>query len=288
MSLVPRIYINPYGKNQYQPSSSKSIFKEQNLHSNIINTDDINDLTNIFKDDSIIYGLEPTISILEDKTISVSLSPGRIIQDNTLIDIKQQINISLDVISIYNIISSNSSNNYFKISGNQINNFKIGKQFTIQNSSKSSFNHNYWVVKDVELVDDHTFIYTSQNISDDITTGQIVNDNFPSISNGTILIMSKYQFSKSMDENKIEFVPLFTKTPSNYFDISHNCVPGFDSNLYRILYCVIYITKNEHQILPNRFAITETTNINIQGHNYFNRPMIKQIDNFDGGEILIC
>lgn len=285
MSLVPKIYINPYGKKPYKSSSSKSIFKDQNLHSNIIRAVNVNELTNLFENDSIIYGLEITdVSLKNQRSIEITLSPGRIIQDNTLIDVHEEVNLSIDVISTYDIIESNKEQNYFVIAGDQTKNFTNSKQFTIQNSNYEDYNHGYWITQKVELNEENTIVYPSQNISENNVSGQIVNDNFPN-NRGTILIFSKYIFYESLYLDQVEFLPVYTIT-ENFATVS-KCIPSFDPNLHRILYGVIYIDKSSTEIEKYNY-ISEGINISVSGNNYTVRKSIKQFDHYNGGEILLC
>lgn len=294
MALVPRIYINPYGQQKYKDKSSKSIFKEQNYFSHIIRAIDANQLTKVYQNDSIIYGLEVTNTSLSNnqRTVDITLSPGRIIQDNTLIDIFESITMSVEVFSNYDILETNQTENYFKISGNQLHNFPEDKQFAVfYSTNDTSINHYNWVVKLAVLDNDNTKIYTHQNISTDDNTGMLITNNFEdSGENGTILLTSKYQFEEKLDNNLVEFVPLYTKT-DNYLNVVSSCTPGFDSNIFRIIYGVLYINRDLENLKinsDNYELATDNAQINIHGHSYNIRNRIDYFRNYDGGEILIC
>jgi len=237
MAFIPRLYINPYGKRPYKAETSKSIFKDQTLFSNLINSISVNQLTNIFNEDLIITGLEleSTSFINNDRTMSFVLSKGKIIQDSTIIEILENVNISIDVFSEYNILETNMSENYFKLSNNQKDNFPIGKTFGIFDSSESSNNHLNWVVKEAIFDGVNTKLYTYQNIDNTNNSGKIVNDNFGGTS-GEIILMSKYRFIETLDYNPIEFISLYRRSNKIY--------PEFDSNEHRIIYDMFSVEKD--------------------------------------------
>ena len=264
MSVVPRMYINPYGQKPNKNASSKSIFKENNLFSNIIKSVDINQLTNIVDNDSILNGLElftPQLSN-SDRRLDFVLSSGRIIQDRSIIEILENINLSIDIFSEYLIQEANTTDNYFKVSGDQTDNFPSGKTFGIFDSEISGNNHLNWSAQRTEYDGSlYTKIYVDQNISSDNTSGLIVNNNFPG-ETGQIILMSDYKFYETLDDNPVEFISLY-KTPSN------TIYPSFDSNLHRIVYGVLDIQKNETTYVITSFDRAEDyTSIVLGDSNY--------------------
>lgn len=291
MSLVPRIHIDPFGQRPFKDKSSKSIFKEQNFYSHIIKSVNINELTKVFRNDSIIEGMELNNIHLSNnnRTINLSLTPGRIIQDNTLIDILENVFISLDIFSEYDIINVDTDNNYFEVDNDQTNNFPEYKQFAIFDSNTSSFNHKNWIVWKSFFENGKTKIFPSQEIIHNDNSGIIVNDNFPKSKNGTILIMSKYQFQESLHNQPVEFIPVYTRT-DDYFTIISRCTPGIDPRVFRIIYGIVYIEKDlEDYIILNDYSMVHNNvRINIHDADIFVRNGIDYVRSIDGGEILIC
>ena len=279
MAIVPRIYIDPYGPNTFKPSNSKSLFKEQHLHSNVLNSYNVNQLSNIFNNDSVIDGLDLTNIYLtnNNRTINFTLSKGRLIQDNTLVDILQDINIKIDVFSQYSINQANISNNYFRVSGNQVLNFYPGKQFAIFNSTNSAYNHKNWIANYSELDGNFTRIYTHNNIDVNNTTGQIINHNFQNSPHGTVVIMSKFKYQDTITNNDIIFTPIFITNDLKYY-------PHFDPNLHRILYGIIYISVdlNIYQIKTTGYHIEDSVmSVFLKGKQYTVKNLT--LSGFDGG-----
>ena len=281
MLVVPRMYINPYGQKPNKTASSKSIFKENNLFSNSIKSVDVNQLTNIVDNDSILNGLEfgtPRLSN-SNRTLNFVLTSGRIIQDRSIIEILEDINLSIDIFSEYTIQEANTTTNYFKIYGDQTDNFPSGKTFGIFGSEISGNNHLNWSAERTEYDGSYTKIYVDQNVSSSTTSGLIVNNNFPG-ETGQIILMSDYKFYETLDDNPIEFISLY-KTPSN------TIYPSFDSNLHRIVYGALDIQKNETTYVINSFDRAEDyTSIVLGDSNY----VIHSINYthstfFDGGVI---
>ncbi len=281
MTFVPRIYINPYGQKPNRLESSKSIFKENNLHSNLIKSVDVNQLTNIFDNDSILNGMELDSVTLSnnDRSLNFVLLKGRIIQDRSIIEILEDINLSIDIFSQYNIIESNISEHYFKILGNQTINFSNGKTFGIFNSEISENNHLNWSVDHTEY-DGNTYtkIYTHQNISSTNTTGLLVNNNFSGES-GQVILMSKYKYYETLEDNLVEFIPLYKFNNLIY--------PTFDSNLYRMIYGVINIEKDNTICQITDFNLNDKyTSIVLEDSHYINRNInYTHKSFFDGGII---
>src|SRR6056297_1399163 len=238
MAFIPRLYINPYGKRPYKAETSKSIFKDQTLFSNLINSINVNQLSNIFNNDLIIKGMDLKSASLSNNNRSMNfvLSNGMIMQDLTIIKILEDINISIDIFSQYNIEEANTSENYFKINGNQIKNFPEGKTFGIFDSIEFANNHLYWVVKETKYDGSFTKIYTHQSVDYSDTSGQIVNNNFPDDEFGEIILMSKYMFVETLDDNPVEFIPMYRNSKKIYEE--------FDSNLHRIIYEMFEIEKD--------------------------------------------
>jgi len=237
MAFIPRIYLNPYGARPYKTETSKSIFKDQTLFSNLINSINVNQLTNIFNDDLIITGLELISSTLTNNNRSMSfvLSKGKIIQNSTVIEILENVNISIDVFSEYDILETNMSESYFKISNDQTVNLPRGKSFGIFNSNEPLNNHLNWIVKSTQFDGVNTKVYTHQVMNNSDTSGKLVNDNFGGTS-GEIILMSKYRFIETLNYNPIEFIPLYR--------LSNNIYPEFDSNEHRIIYDMFEIEKD--------------------------------------------
>ena len=204
MAFIPRIYLNPYGARPYKTETSKSIFKDQTLFSNLINSINVNQLTNIFNDDLIITGLELISSTLTNNNRSMSfvLSKGKIIQDSTVIKVLENANISIDVFSEYDILETNMSESYFKISNDQTANLPRGKSFGIFNSNEPLNNHLNWIVKSTQFDGVNTKVYTHQVMNNSDTSGKLVNDNFGGTS-GEIILMSKYRFIETLNYNPI-------------------------------------------------------------------------------------
>ena len=202
-----------------------------------------------------------------------------------IIDITEDIVVSIDVFSTYNIITTNNVDNYFTISGDQTDNFPENKVFGIFNATYSSFNHTNWVVEESIFDGTNTKVYTSQSITDDDNTGQIVNDNFPNSDDsiiGTILIASKYQYEETIDDNPIIFYPI-------YIDSQENIFPEFDINQFKIIYSVIKISKDLDNYIVNPTALQffdSTTSVYINGQSYEVQDITKTVlDNLDGGII---
>lgn len=287
---MPQIYIDPYGQRPYKATpSSKSIFKDRNLHSNLIRSINVNKLTNVFNNDTVISGLKLTNEYLSNnnRTFNFKLSPGRIIQDNTLIDILEPVNLSIDVFSEYNILTTNNSSNYFEVLGNQTNNFPTNKQFSIFNSNTTSFNHSNWVVQSSKYspTGNKTRVYTIQSVTQNDVSGQIVNDNFPNSDDsieGTIILASKYKFIETLDTNRVEFMPIYINKDNQYF-------PEFDKNTFRIIYSVIEIDKNleDFKIVPDTYMkLGDMSTINCKGQLFYIRNMTEAFsDHLDGGVI---
>jgi len=279
-AVIPRMSINPYGQKPNRQESSKSVFKENNLHSHLINAVDVNQLTNIFNDDSILNGLELGTTYLSNssRTLNFTLTSGRIIQDRSIIEILEDVHLSIDIFSEYIIQEANITDNYFKVSGDQTDNFPSGNTFGIFNSEISGNNHVYWSVDRTEYDGSlYTKIYVHQTISSDNSSGVIVNNNFPG-ETGQVLLMSNYKFYETLDENPIEFIPLY-KTPGNII------YPTLDSNLYRILYSVYNIQKNDTTYVINSFdSIDEYTSVVLGNTNYIIRNInYTHTTFFDGG-----
>jgi hypothetical protein len=282
MTFVPRMYINPYGQKPNRIESSKSMFKENNLHSNIIKSVDINQLTNIFENDSIINGLELEYVNLSNnnRTMNFGLSNGRIIQDQSIIEILENINLSIDIFSQYNISEANTTDNYFKISGDQTNNFSEGNTFGIFNSTISGNNHLNWSVDHTEYDGStYTKIYVDQNISSDNTSGLIVNNNFSGES-GQVVLMSKYKFYETLEDNLVEFISIYKNSTNNIY-------PTFDSNIYRMVYAAFDIQKdNTSYEIISYDRLEDYTSIVLDNLNY----VVRNINYthrffFDGGVI---
>jgi len=291
MALISKIHIEPYEKQQYRIKSSKSVFKEQHFYSHILRAIEANKLTNVFKNDSIIEGLNIiNISLINNNnTITFSLSPGRIIQDNTLINILETVTISIDIFNEYNILNTNIEQNYFEIDGDVTDKFSKNKQFGLYEASYLDLNHSNWVVKDIEFQNNKTKIYPVNPIMYDDTSGIIINDNFSNLSSvyGTILIMSKYRFHESVDVQDVEFVPVYVVT-NNYFTTISESIPSISLEEYRIIYGIIYIQKINHKISNDYYFALNGTAININGKSLFVRNTVDKIENLDLGEILIC
>jgi len=295
MALVPRLFIDPYGQQLYKDPSSKSIFKDQTYYSNVIKSLDVNKLTNVFDKDVILNGLnlKNLFYTNEDRTINFVLTPGRIIQDNNIVDILEDVHFSIDIFSKYDLVDANYDENYFEIDGDHVENFPYNKTFAIFDSNYATqFNHNHWVVKEARFDDGKTRIYTIQNINSDDITGHIVNDNFPNINDNpefTILIMSKFQYLETIKDNYIEFVPVYTTTDSDYFTVVGQCYPEYDEHTFRIIYGAIYFKKdlNDFKLLPVQYVVAkESVNINIYGKDYTIRNLTKAYKSYlDGGEI---
>jgi len=281
-AVIPRMSINPYGQKPNKSSSSKSIFKENNLYSHLINSVDVNELTNVFDNDSILNGLELSASYLSNsnRTLNFSLSSGRIIQDRSIIEILESVNVSIDIFSEYIIQEANTSDNYFKVSGDQTSNFSAGKTFGIFGSTISGNNHINWSISRTEYDGSlYTKIYVDQNVSSTNTSGKLINNNFPG-ETGQVILMSNYKFYETLDANPIEFIPIY-KTPSN------TIYPPFDPNLYRIVYAVSNIQKDENEYVINSFdGVDDYTSVVVGDSNYIVHNInYTHSTFFDGGVI---
>ena len=248
---IARIAIDPYGiQTDHITASSKSIFKEQNLRSGTILSKELIKLTSIFDNNTILKGL--TIDNIwrsnNNRTLNISLYTGRIIQDNTFIDLQSISNIVIDVFNTYSISSINITNNYFIISGDHVDEFPAGKLFGIFNSTETSYNHTNWVVLKSELLSGNTVISTVQNLSINNSSGQIVNDNFPDDNSviANILLTLKYQYNNNVTENSLEVAPVYITSNYTFY-------PSFSKNSNTIICGLVSITKD----LTN-FIITPT------------------------------
>jgi hypothetical protein len=257
--VTSRIYVDPYGSQPHHSVSTKSIFKENNLRGCVIHSNYLDKLTNIYHNNTILNGLK-IINIFRsnnNRTLNIQLSKGRIIQDNTLINILTPVNLKIEIFSEYNITGINLSKNYFEINNNHQNNFPINKTFGIFNSTVSSYNHLNWLVTNSQYYPqtNKTRIYTNQTITVSNTSGKIVNDNFPNQDNsqlGTIIIISKYNFVRFVHNLPIEFIPIYMTTDYKYY-------PTFNINTFNIIYSVITITKDltNYIILPQCYKIQD-------------------------------
>lgn len=291
MALVPRIYIDPYGQKVYRnDESSKRIFKEQNLEAGVIQSHYINQLTNILQNDTIITGLEKKEIFLSNnnRTINFVLTPGRIIQDNTLVDILEEVTTSIDIFTEKNIIGCNEIENYFEVSGNCENIFPTNKQFAIFNSDTSSYNHLNWIIEKSTFneIDNKTRLYTYQSFNINDSSGQIICDNFENEDNSnkeTILLFSKFKYEETVKDNLLEFIPVVVDSNDKYY-------PEFDSNLHGIIYLICFITKdlNEFDInIDANYICEDYITVNIDGHIYAVHNITdKYISQLDGGVII--
>jgi hypothetical protein len=253
-----QMYIDPYGSQPYHSTSSKKIFKENNLRSGVIHSNYLNKLTNIFEDNSILKGLKLTnvYRSQNNRRINFIFSQGKLIQDSTLVDITQSATVYVDVFSTYTITGISTSTNYFEISGNHVENFPINKTFAIFNSNESSYNHLNWTCINSEYVSGNkTRVYTSSSLTVNDVSGQIVNNNFPDINDslyGTIILTTNYKFIRYLEDNDLEIVPVYMTSDNKYF-------PEFDINSNQIILSVITIEKDltNYIVLPTAYEIKD-------------------------------
>jgi hypothetical protein len=280
---IARIAIDPYGiQTDHNTASSKSIFKEQNLRSGTILSKELIKLLSIFDNNSILRGL--TIDNIwrsnSNRTLNISLDIGKILQDNTFIDLQSIPNISIDIFNTYSISSVNTTSNYFVISGDHVDEFPSGKIFGIFNSTESSYNHTNWVVSESYLLGGNTVISTVQNLSVDDDSGQIVNDNFPDNDSviGNILITLKYQYNKNITGNSLEVAPVYVTSDYTFY-------PSFSKNSNKIICGIISITKDldDFIITPTVYKIDDSPIVfKLFNQEFTNHNKTKIVDTLDG------
>ncbi|MCF7910875.1 hypothetical protein K9L16_04340 [Candidatus Pacearchaeota archaeon] len=283
---IVRIAIDPYGiQTDHSTASSKSIFKEQNLRSGTILSKELIKLISIFDNNTILKGL--TINNIwrsnSNRTLNISLNIGKVFQDNTFIDLQSIPNISIDVFNEYSILSINTTDNYFEISGDHVDEFPSGKIFGIFNSTESSYNHTNWVVSSSELSGGNTIISTVQNLSINNSTGEIVNDNFPDNNSlvGNILLTLKYQYNKNITGNSLEVAPVYITSDYTFY-------PNFSKNSNKIICGIISITKDldDFIITPTVYKIDDSPIVfKLYNQEFTNHNKTKVVDMLDGSII---
>ena len=272
MAVISRIIIDPFG---LQPdrvtTSSKSIFKEQNLRSGNINSNSLTQLTSMFANNSILEDLKITSITFSNsnRTLNITLSPGKLVQDRVLFKITESINLSVDVFSSYTIQDVSITENYFTITGDYVENFPPTKTFGVFNSTNAGYNHINWsvITSSYNSGTNRTTIYTSQSLTVDNSTGIIVNDNFPNSDDsvkGAIIITSEYKYMDSVENNPIKFIPVYMNSTYEY-------TPTFSVNLNKIIYAVLSITKDmvNFTISPTVYKVEdEAVDLIIHGTTY--------------------
>lgn len=290
MAVISTTVIDPFGtQTDHSTASSKSIFKEQNLRSGNINSDSLNKLTSVFKNNSIIDGLKTDNIYFSNnqRTLNISLTHGKLIQDYVLFDILTSVNMSIDIFSECNIVSVSTTENYFIISGDYLDNFPKYKTFGIFNSDTSQYNHTYWTVllSEYDSDNDQTKIYTNQTLTIDDASGVIVNDNFPNTDDsiiGTVIVTSQFKYANTIDDNPITFIPVYMNSTYGY-------TPKFSVDLNKIIYSVLSISKDmvNFNILPTVYKIEdEVVDLVIHGVSYDVHNLTNLVcSTLDGGSI---
>jgi len=264
--------------------SEASFFKEDTYYSNLINSRSANQFVSILQDDRIIDGLRiiDAHTTNNNRTFNCELLPGKVVQDSSLFIINDSVTISIDIFKEHPILECNTTNNYFKISGNWTKYFIVNSTFGIFNSGTPSYNHIYWAISNViyDNDTDTTYIYAAQNITIDDTTGIIVKDNFPSPINdimGKCIICAEYQYIDTLKDNNI-LLGIKFKNDSLEFD--------WDSNISRILFGVYDITKDLTNYNINYF-VRNDADIILDGVTYnMSHYSDLVLDSVDGGELI--
>jgi hypothetical protein len=283
---IARISIDPYGLQSYHDvNSSKSIFKEQNLRSGLLLSDEFIKLMSIFNNNSILQGL--TIDNIwrtnDNRTLNITLLAGKVLQNNIFVDIQSSTNISIDIFNTYSITSVNTTDNYFLITGDYVDKFPVGKTFGIFNSLELSYNHTNWVVSDSYLSGSDTIIKTVQSISIDESSGEIVNDNFPDTGSniGNILITLKYLYNKNITGNTLQVAPVYMT--SNY-----TIYPSFSKKSNTIICGILSITKDldDYIISSDVYKIDDIPiTFKLYGEDFTVHNQTKLLDEIDGSII---
>jgi len=293
MAVISQIIIDPFGTQpDHSTSTSKSIFKEQNLRSGTFNSNNLSLLTSVVDNNAIIDGLNFSRMYFSNSnhTIHFEFNPGRLIQDFILFDVLETVNVSIDVFSEYDINAVSITENYFRISGDHTINFPPNKTFGVFNSSTSGYNHTNWSVVSTTYTGGYTYIYTSQSLTVNDHTGLIVNDNFPNTdasTQGLVIITSQFKYMDTVEDNEIKFIPVYINSTYEY-------TPTFSVNLNKIIYSVFSITKDMANfiILPTVYGINDDIgDLSIHGTNYriHNTTDLIETDtdiNVDGGELI--
>ncbi|MFW6247009.1 MAG: hypothetical protein ACOC22_02440 [bacterium] len=214
-----------------------------NKYSNVILSHEANRILEVIDNDSILYGLNIEKFYLSEnkREVVVKVSPGRLVQDRTLVEIIESVTLTLPIFKEYDIRSVDTSDNYFTFNNDVQNDFPELSEFAVIESTGNDKND--WTVKETSYDNDSdvTYVYVTGNIENSTSDGKAICrkyvDSFET--DGRVVVNTNYQFLEDLRESRY---PL--KLELNYLDRDNKIPDGWSSNLKRIVLGVLEFQRN--------------------------------------------
>lgn len=264
-------------------SFEKIIFENNTRLSQNFISKELNRLTGVVDNDSILSYIEITDYSADTTSFYVDIGPGRLIQDSAHFEVSGTTQVEFQLYENMTIIDVDQTEDYFVVSGNEISKFLIDVSFAVTGSTGNDDDD--WVVLKTEYDDgsDQTKIFVTSPIPDPTIDGEIVYRLVvDSNTTAKLLCFTRFQYLKTSTSNDIVL-----QFCLDYMKDDGTVVHGWSEDKNRILLGVFSIEKNASntQIVSFDKLTPEKERFEINGKTYEIRKDADYAIIADGGQL---
>lgn len=227
------------------------LFDYNTRYSNHAMERELNKYLNIFENNSVLEGLKVTSYSATTSAFTITVSPGRLVHDQTLFKIPNSTDITFELFNHHDIMNVSVPDQYFEISGDYTTKFKQFLNFSITDSTGN--NDNNWVVYTSEYHVDtnRTRIFVATPIYNSAINGRIgYRFAYDTNLSGKLLLYTNYKFTNSPINQPLSLCVSCMKNDGTIFG-------GWSHDTNKILLSVFTFETTYTEIITSTFAKVE-------------------------------
>lgn len=183
---------------------NKTVFANDTRFSQNFLTKELNQLSGVVDNDSILSYIEITDYWSDESNFYVEIGPGHLIQDKVHFEVSGTTQVVFQLYEHMTIVGVDQTDDFFTVSGNVIEKFLIDVSFAVIDSTGNDDDD--WVVLKAEYDDglDQTNIYVTSPIPDPTIDGEIVyRVVVDSNTTAKLLCFTRFQYLSTSTDNNV-------------------------------------------------------------------------------------